>query len=74
MLKPLTTEEQAAALRTFAAEAIRLRDMAKRANADMLAFLCEQLVHEARAELAARDISPEPEPPEGENIVKLPPR
>lgn len=63
MPKPLTPEEQAAALREIAAEALRLRDAAERVDAGMLAFLLENVLHEARAELGTRGFPTEPDPP-----------
>jgi len=64
MLKPLTAEEKAAHLRTIAHEAARLRDLAKLADAGLLAFLLENVLHDARAELGARGFPPDgPEPP-----------
>lgn len=54
MLKPLTPEEQADHLRSIAHEAQRLRDLARLAGADMTAFLLENVLHEARAELGKR--------------------
>ena len=54
MLKPLTAEEKAAHLRAIAHEAARLRDLAKLADAGMLAFLLENVLHDARAEPGAR--------------------
>ena len=63
-LKPFTSEEKAAHLRTIAHEAARLRDLAKLADAGLLAFLLENVLHDARAELGARGFpTEEPEPP-----------
>ena len=67
-MKQLSPEEQAAALREIASEAQRLRIKAANAGAGMLAFLLENVLHEARAELGARGLPVEPEPP-GENVV-----
>ena len=74
MLKPLTAEEKAAHLRTIAREAAHLRDLAKLAEAGMLAFLLEGVLHDARAELGARGFPPDgPEPPADPsgNVVKM---
>jgi hypothetical protein len=64
-------DERNASLRTIAIEAQRLRTLAHNAKADMLAYLLENVVHEARAELVKTGASPEPEPPQGGNVVRL---
>jgi hypothetical protein len=72
MYWPLTPEEQSAALREIATETLRLRDAAKRADADMVAFQLELVLHETRAELGKRGLPMEPgPPPDGANIVRL---
>jgi hypothetical protein len=67
----MTDDERAAALREIASEAQRLRIKATNVRADMLAYLLENVLHEARAELAKTGASLEPEPPQGGNVVRL---
>jgi hypothetical protein len=67
----MTDDERNDALRTIAVEAQRLRTLAGNAGADMLAYLLENVLHEARAELAKTGASLEPEPPQGGNVVRL---
>lgn len=72
-LRSLTPEEQAEHLRTIAHEVQRLRDLAKLADADMTAFLLENVLHEARAELGKRGLptdDPNPPSPAG-NVVRM---
>ena len=71
MLTELTDVEKAAELQIVHHEALRLRDCAKRADADMLAFLLENVVHECRAEMATRGIEPEKPVPDGGNVLKF---
>jgi hypothetical protein len=72
LLAALSDTEKAEEIRTVIAEVLRLRDCATRAEADMLAFLLENVLHEARAELAARGYPPELNGPSPEgNVLKL---
>lgn len=70
-LKSLTPEEQAEHLRTIARDAQRLRDLAHLADADMTAFLLENVLHEARAELGKRGLPTRDGTAGGSSVVKL---
>lgn len=72
----MTSDERADALREIASEAQRLRIKATNAGADMLAYLLENVLHEARAELGKRGVAIESGPPaaDGDKVVKLRPR
>jgi hypothetical protein len=67
----MTDDERADALREIVSEAQRLRIKASHAGADMLAYLLENVLHEARAELGKRGYPLEPDPPQGGNVVRL---
>jgi hypothetical protein len=54
--------DKAATLKAIIAETQRLRANALRDGLDSVAALCEQALHEARAQLASLGFPPEPEP------------
>ena len=68
----MTDDKVADALREIVAEAQHLRVMATNSGAGMVAFLLENVLHEARAELGRRGLPLEPEGGKaGNNVVPL---
>jgi hypothetical protein len=77
VLKPMNGAEKVDALRTIIADSERLKNLARNAGFDMLAFQLELVLHEARSILMADGHEPKgPKTPDsdpsGSSVVRLP--
>ena len=68
--RPMTDTEKAEALRTIIADGERLRELAAKADAGMLAFLLENVLHEARVLLIGAGHEPQAPRPSCEHATK----